>query len=30
VKDDWGTTPLDLVSGEQREEIIKLLSEHLA
>lgn len=29
-KDDEGRTSLDVASGEQREEIIKLLLEHLA
>jgi ankyrin repeat protein len=30
VKDDMGRTPLDIASGKQSEEIIKLLLEHLA
>jgi ankyrin repeat protein len=30
VKDRWGRTPLEVASGEQRDEIIKLLSEHRA
>jgi ankyrin repeat protein len=30
VQDDEGRTPLDFASGEQREDIIKLLLEHRA
>ncbi|KAI0261911.1 ankyrin repeat-containing domain protein, partial [Russula aff. rugulosa BPL654] len=30
AKTDEGRTPLDVARGEQREEIIKLLSEHVA
>ena len=29
MKDDDGRTPLDVASGEQREEIVKYLLEHV-